>query len=274
MIDCTPLDGLLWAAAVFGTLWAVIPVLMSGSGRTVLRFVAEEDPGAVAPPEGDADYGRWYRQLAGLGFRPAGVVTEHSWFLLFHWHRAARVRFLAAPDGRCFAALYRHKGAEDVEALRVALKTPVTGGGVVTTAMPGAGSQDVDGPFLRVEVQGLEPAELLARHREHTDLFARKLGVGVEADSLAGLAARDEEHDRRTLRATTRGTAPTLFAIGFGLPLLLGLWVWHAYGADGGPGRGVAAALCVATAGYALTVHVLMPHLLRQTLAAENPRRD
>src|SRR5947207_1955627 len=129
-------DELLWAAAVLGLVWALAPMVFSLCGWTIVRYTAEEDHAAVEPSDDDPDYRRRYGQLRDLRFRPAGVVTERAWFLVFLWFRRARVRYLATPDGQCFAGLYR---LDPGEALRIALKTCTTGGGVVTTATPGTG---------------------------------------------------------------------------------------------------------------------------------------
>src|SRR5439155_7533704 len=149
-------------------------------GRTLLRFVAEDSPGAADSTGEDPDAERLFRQLWDLVFRPAGTVTEHAWFLQHEWYHAFHIRFLATTDGRTFAALYR---LDDAEGVRLALYAPVTGGGLVTTVTPGAGAQHMDDQFLRTEVPGVGPLELLARHREHVEHFTRERGLKVESDT-------------------------------------------------------------------------------------------
>jgi hypothetical protein len=156
----------------------------------------------------------------------------------------------------------------------VALHTPVSNGGLVTTVTPGAGLQSLDGPFVRIELPGAGPAELLARHREHVDHFVRESGSAVERETLAGLARRSEECDRLEHRKMPRHGVLQFLGVCFGVPTLLGLLAWEAFGTDADLVRWVPASLCFGTAVYAVVVKAVVPYLFRLELACDNPRAD
>jgi hypothetical protein len=268
MPEFTLIDALLWLVALIGTFWAVIPPVLSHLGWTLLRFTADDSPGGSDPTGDDPDAERLYRQLGDLGFRPAGTVTELAWFLQHEWHKEFHIRMLATPDGRTFAGLYR---LDDAEGVRLALYTPVAGDGLVTTVTPGAGAQHIDDQFLRTEVPGVGPAELLARHREHVEHFTREKGLDVERDTLAGLAARSEEHDRRQQRTMSQHGVLQFLGVCFGVPSMMGLLAWQAFGSNADALRWAAASLCFGTVVYALVTKAVIPYLFRLQLLSDNP---
>jgi hypothetical protein len=155
--------------------------------------------------------------------------------------------------------------------MRVALHTPVSRGGLVTTAVPGAGAQHIDDQFLRTELQDIGPAELLARHREHVEQFVKERGLEAESDTLAGLAVRCEEHDRRQHRTGPPYGALAFFGVCFGVPSLIGLLAWQYLGPDLDPVHWVPLSLCFGTAVYAAVTNALIPYLIRQELQRQNP---
>jgi hypothetical protein len=267
----TPLDAFLWTVAAIGTVWAVIPPVLCRLGLTRLRFDADDSPGAADPTGDDLEAERLFRQLWDLGFRPAGVVTEHAWFLPHEWHKAFRVRFLATPKGDCFAGLYRLDGTEGI---RLALHTPVSNGGLVMTVTPGAGLQTLDGRFLRTELPGAVPAELLARHQENVEHFVRTNGLSVERETLAGLAARSEEYDRRQDDTMSHHGALPFLVTCFGAPSVLATMAWLAFDTNMDFFRWVPLALCLGTAVYAVVVKAIIPYLFRLELAGDNPRSE
>jgi hypothetical protein len=271
MSDFPPLDVLLWTVATIGTVWAVVPPLLCHIGLTRLRFDADDTPGAADPTGDDLEAERLFRQLWELGFRPAGVVTEHSWFLPHEWHKAFRLRYLTTPSGDCFAGLYR---LDDAEAVRVVLHSPVSNGGLVTTVTPGAGLQALNGTFARIELAGARPAELLARHWEHVDHFVRESGSAVERETLAGLARRSEEYDRLEQCNLPRHGVLQFLGVCFGVPSFLGLVAWQAFGTSADLVRWAPASLYFGTVVYAVVVKAIVPYLFRLQLACDNPRAD
>jgi hypothetical protein len=267
MTELSPSDLALIACAAAGTVWAVLPPLMTALGVVLLRYSASEDPADAEPTGDDPDYERRVRQLGSLGFRPIGSVTERVWLYGIDWFKASRIRCLATPDGQCFAALFRLTPGEPV---RIALKTFLTGGGMVTTAMPGAGLQQDGATSSRIELQGVAPAELLARHREHVERFARERGLEVVRATLADYATADAAHDRQTLREVAGGGFLLLVALFFAGPAAVCLFAWRGLGTDSGPGRGVAGALCVGTAVYAALTKAIIPALFRRACAVSH----
>ena len=97
---------------------------------------------------------------------------------------------------------------------------------MVRTTCPGVGIASDTETFLRVEYQNMEPADLLARHRQHVEAFAQSRGRGVKACTFAEAANAEAIHDHKLLKsgsprrrgvldALTLLAAPSLLAFQF-----------------------------------------------------------
>ena len=219
---------MVYALAIVEAVAVLTPVLMVCLRLTWLavHVVPEVD----AEPNGDdRDYERRYRQFAELGFQPAGATRETCWFISpfdWYWRSHDHHRWMATPDGEALVVLYRLVAVEPV---RFSIKTVFDGGAVVSTCCPGAGLRSDTATHLHVEYQNLEPADLVAKHREHAEAFAQKHSRRITPCTVAEAAKAEIVHDRDLLQSRPlrrRGVpdalivlaAPTLLAFQF-LPL-------------------------------------------------------
>lgn len=221
-------DVVLYAAAIVAAASILTPVIMVSLRLSWLAVDVVPEVGAE-PKGDDPDYLRRYRQFAELGFQPAGATRETCWFIAaFHWHWRSHdyQRWMTAPDGQTLVVLYRMVA---VEPLRFSISTVFEGGAVVRTTCPGAGIACETERYLRVEYQNLEPAELLARHRQHAQAFAQSGGRAIKACTFAEAANAEVVHDHELLKSGSprrRGVpdvllllaAPSLLAFQF-LPM-------------------------------------------------------
>src|SRR5438128_281346 len=93
----------LWAGAAVVAAWVCLPMLLGMVGQRRLIFTPEEDVGATLthPPSREED--EIVAELAGLGFRPVGLIHETICCHGPDWAKRFRVRILATPEGDCFA---------------------------------------------------------------------------------------------------------------------------------------------------------------------------
>jgi len=218
----------LYAVAIVAAVAVLTPVLMVCLRLSWLAVHVLPEVG-VEPKGDDPDYERRYRQFAELGFQPAGATRETCWFISpFDWYWRAHDfhRWMATPDGKALVVLYRMVAVEPV---RFSIKSVFDGGAVVDTKCPGAGvGRDTD-TYLRVEYKNLEPAELLAKHRENVEAFAQRRGRRIKSCTFAETAQAEIVHDHKLLKSMSLRfrsvpdalilvAAPTLLAFQF-LPL-------------------------------------------------------
>ena len=251
-------DVVLYAAAIAAAVAILTPVIMVSLRLCWLRV--DVVPGIGAEPAGDdPDYQRRYRQFAELGFEPAGATRESCWFIAaFHWYwRAHDVqRWMTAPDGKTLATLTRMVAVEPV---RFTLKSVFEGGAFVATTCPGAGVGRETEAYLYAEYQNLEPAELLAKHREHTDAFAQRRGRQIKACTFAEAAKAEAVHSQEHLNSMSprrRGVPDVL--------LLLALPAVLAFPLQGSTEHRGAIALLVGAAVYAGARFLLLPKAVAQ----------
>ena len=265
------LDSWLWFAAGVGAFWALGPAVLRFAGLGRIRFVAEHDPYALEfIATKDPDYARRIARLYELGFKPLGMVTETAWFHFGQWRTAFEVYCLATPDGKCFASLYRlHPG----EPVRLGFESFTTNRGMVRTVMPGVGEPQSDEDFSRLEFQGLDEAELLARHHEHVESFLQRTRQRVIPQTLEGRTSTDEEHERRRVDDLA---VTVVFLLLFFVAPALGVWWLLGYVAESIPEVGsYALALCGGTLAYFTMVKIVLPLLVRQSCRqdhAQGPR--
>jgi hypothetical protein len=269
MSELSIADILLLALAGLGTLWALIPPVAFLLGATRLHHDVREESALAEPSEADPDYAHRFQQFSELGFRPAGAIVEKGWFInATEWSYQSGVnRWLAQPDGQAFASFHRLAD----EPVRFGLFTVLSDGGMVRTTCPGAGLQTMEGNWLRVEVQNVEPAELLERHRKNVELFCSKRGLSVRAATLREASDADAAYDIWAVRHSGGGEHYQLVLWFFLVPAVAAIvvagWLgyarldWHTW----------AAALCVGTVVYGFLRKVVIPALFRMAAHDTTP---
>ena len=212
-------DVVLYVAAVAATIWVLVPAVAFSLGWMRLRATVVRDRAAVEPKGDDPDYELRYRQFAALGFEPAGTSRETCWFINNHkWYwRAEGSRWMTTPDGKMLVSFHRMISAEPV---RFGVITMFERGGLVRSTCPGAGVTYDSETSLRVEFPSIEPEQLIAKHQEHVDAFARRRGRAVAPASLEEIVAEETAQDSKLMKAAPRGGfARPIFYLG--LPALV-----------------------------------------------------
>jgi hypothetical protein len=257
MFETPILDLALWSWAIIGLAWSFVPVLFSLFGIGSVRCVADED--SFAAFDLDEDGQSRFEQLQAIGFQPVGTITESVWFLMaIHWWKRARIRYLATANRKCFASLYRVIANEPT---RICLTTMTSGGGMVRTAMPGAGLSVDEETYMRAEIATCTVKELVAFHNENVALFTQRRQVSVERDTLEGYASANE----RQLRQQLRTECAKLLAIpivvwgGPWLALILGMHYWENYELTE---RLFAISFGLASTAYFIFIKVMIPLLM------------
>jgi len=259
MFDSQLLDLLLLCAAIAGAIWVFGPPLMFALGLIRVRFLISEDPAAAEPTADDPNFARRYRQFLALGFQPAGTVNETCWFINpMKWYRRSRqpVRWLAAADGKCFATFHRLVPSEPV---RFGVVTLTSEGGHVRTTCPGVGEHRADGKYLKVSLRNVEPAELLAAHRDHVDVFCRQRDTTVRAATFVEAATVEEEHTRYLLPKLGNASLYQIPVLYFFLPAFLVTGYARHLGYRSDDWHVWAVAACVGAAVFAFIKFVVMP---------------
>lgn len=157
LADFGPLDWAIWSAGLAALALLLVPCAVSACGLTRVRFCCTEDPPLVLPDGSDLDYEEKYQELAALGFRPCGMVTERAWFFTCHLFTSTPVRKMVNPDGRTYAALYRL--GKWGTTLRVAFSSVTDRKVFLQTATPGVGLAERESDYHRTEVPGGTLAE-------------------------------------------------------------------------------------------------------------------
>jgi len=173
---------LLWILAAVAALAIVGPALAFALFGAHLSKEIIAEAALAEPPPNDASYRRRFSQFAALGFHPLGTSIERCWFMSpikFHWRSLQGNRWLGADDGRTFVSFHRLLPDEPV---RFGAVTFFEDGSLVRTTCPGVlgvTTERVPG-YRRVEITGVEPEHLLARHRQEVDAFAQERNVAVK----------------------------------------------------------------------------------------------
>jgi hypothetical protein len=210
------IDLLLYASAVIGAGWMLIPGIMKTLNLFWLRSAVREDPNLTRPQRDDS-YRQRFEQILALGFRPLGVTHETAWFLTpynWRWQAVHAEPCFSAPDGRVLMTCHRIVPDEPVRFSAVSL---LERGGVVRTSCPGVGfSGDVSPRHRRLEIKGVEPAELLDRHAENVARFCHERQVAARPATLSDFAVESDIESRLTLaRQGTRSYWALLRALSF-----------------------------------------------------------
>jgi hypothetical protein len=209
----------LWIVAVGLTIWILGPVVGFFLGRRRLEVDVHPESLIARPYPEDADGLRRYEQFIALGFRPVGWTSQHARFftpLHWRWRSVQGARWLVSPDKRTFACIYRVVADEPA---RFGAVTLLDSEGSWETYYPGAGLEpERFGNRGRSEVQGVEPAELLAKHAEYVETFGRERGLRVRPATLAEVADATLIYARAYL--AKQGTAAALLAVPLGLFVL------------------------------------------------------
>ena len=157
------------------------------------------DPKLVEPPANDENYRRRFEQFAALGFLPLGTSIDRCWFMnpiKFYWRSLQGNRWLGMNDNQTFASFHR---LEPDEPVRFGAVTFFEGGSLVRTTCPGVlgtTTEKVSG-YRRVELTGVEPEQLLARHRQEVEAFARERSVAVKPMTFAEAIAAEAVFSRQ-----------------------------------------------------------------------------
>jgi hypothetical protein len=208
--------------------------LLGGRVRTELLG----SDAALAPGNDPND--RTIRELAALGFQPAGATRDTVWLLgLTSWRwRLEPVRWMKSDDGLILARLAR--GATN-GSWHVRLTTLNNGGGSVRTEGPGTVGPSLDPSTntFRDDLPAADPGPLVAKHRENLAVFHQRQGLEAEPTSLAGVLALDGRSSARHFQlarltaqqARSRGAKrlDMIVALG-GLPLVAIACVLYAKG--------------------------------------------
>jgi hypothetical protein len=208
----------LWAIAAIATVWILGPAVGVALGIGEYKTEVEDDPHAAQPRGKDPVYERKYRQLTEVGFVPLGRTVETKWFLTpLHWHwRSNGSRWLTSPDRKTLVSLGRVAGANP---LRVRANAFVEGG-IVQVVAPAVGVEHDNGVDLRDEIEDdVEPAKLLARHRQVLETFLAENGRTVQALTLHEAAEAMLAYNRRNVSRGKLAGSYVILAI-FVLPLL------------------------------------------------------
>jgi hypothetical protein len=190
---------LLWVVAAVAAVAILVPALAFALFGPRLSKEVLADPALAEPPANDENYRRRFHQFAALGFRPLGTSIERCWFMSpikFYWRSLQGNRWMGMDDGRTFASFHRLLPDEPV---RFGAVTFFDDGSLVRTTCPGvfgATSERVRG-YRRVELTGVEPERLLARHREEVEAFERERSVTVKQMTFAEAIAAEAVFSRQ-----------------------------------------------------------------------------
>jgi hypothetical protein len=216
-------SSVLWPLAVVGLVIALGPVVAHrlGGMRIWRKVVADR---ARADPRGrDRSYVESLSAFEALGFSPMGTVKTVSWFLTpLNWRKSfPEAVVLASSDRRTLVELYRIFPFEPV---RWAVAAVNDAGGLMTVVHPTMGAKpELPANDFRIEVPGVDPAGLVARHREEVAAFCRERSFSVKETSLEEFAALETARDLRALPSMATGNLAwlPLGCLGISAPALL-----------------------------------------------------
>jgi hypothetical protein len=184
---------LLWGAALLAGAWVLVPALGFVIQPARVRDEALADPEASEPHALDPAYVSAARAFAEMGFRPAGRIAVSMWF-----PSPVRLRSRAegpawmASDGKIVASMFYIPGQR--RWVTGAATLFAAGGYLETGAFtPRSEFTMLTGDQRRMEMDEVEPAELIAAHQRHVDDFARERGAPAKeatfAETVDGMTA-------------------------------------------------------------------------------------
>jgi len=197
---------LLWVVAAVAAVAILGPALAFALFGPRLGKQVLAEPALAEPPPNDENYRRRFHQFAALGFRPLGTSIERCWFMSpikLHWRSLQGNRWMGTDDGRTFASFHRLLPDEPV---RFGAVTFFDDGSLIRTTCPGvfgATTERVRG-YRRVELTGVEPERLLARHREEVEAFERERSVTVKPMTFAEAIAAEAIFSRQIVGRSGR----------------------------------------------------------------------
>jgi hypothetical protein len=258
----TVADVAAWGVGLGSMVLFVSPLVVSSLGVMLVYFRAVHDPSPVEPNGADPEYAEWYGKLAGLGFRPAGVIREICWLRGHELRKCHPVRFMVSADGLTYAALYR-LGFGPGGLLRVTFDSVTDTGTLIQTSAPGAGITADEPDYHRIETPLTDISECQKAHEDHAADVVSKRGGKLTTVGLDELAEIDERTSIRTLRRVSdTGLAMTLFTLGWATPFLFVFAVLN-FGFEVDWPRAVSVALMVAAGCYILVAFKLTPMFFR-----------
>jgi hypothetical protein len=262
MPDLWSIDGVLWSLAAVGTIWALVPPVVTALGLYRASATAREDTQAAPPSEDGREYLQKYRELSELGFRPVGLLTEHYWLFAFHWYKEFSSRCLATADNTYYASLYRFFDGP----VRVKFDSFLSDGFIVRTVM-GEDCQDRDDRWVRTEVPTKSVIELFEQHKQLVEELAGERGTGLTASEFQDWARIDEEWGKETVQRNA-GLAVFLLLAGviFAVPGALVLLGGYLLGGIEALPRSAAVALCAGTVCHLVLLKILVPMAARGEL--------
>jgi hypothetical protein len=210
-------QGLLWGAAVIVAVWVLVPAVLYfiGSGR--VRGELIEDPAAPEPRADDPVYSKAARAFAEMGFRPAGRLVLKGWFPSpVHWRYESDGPTWMAGDEKMLVTMRYVPGRRTWV---TSATTQFAGGGCLQTVSLKSGLGVLVGDKRRLELDNVEPTELVAEHRKHVEAFARERAVPATKTTFeeAGLLLSTNP-DLRAKEDWVAGL-PFLILLAYGLAL-------------------------------------------------------
>jgi hypothetical protein len=211
--------------ALAALMKVVVPPLMFRMGLLRLRVLVDNEPASAEPAPDDPSYRARFDQFTALGFRPIGTTYETCWFITaYDWlWRSHPIHWMTMPDGRTLASFTR---LTDEEPIRFGAVTILEDGALVRTTCPGTGSAGQI-PFLenyrRVQLRGVDPAELVSRHQAEVLAFAAERGRSVVAATLQQAADVEAALVRLILPRISQANPEQTIKVTFGGSALLTL---------------------------------------------------
>jgi hypothetical protein len=201
MLASSVSSAVLWAVALAATVWILVPAIAFAFGVGGHRTDVLPEVGPPVLPGGDAALNPMLRGLAALGFRAAGRTVSTGRFpspTQWRWRQLGTTLWLVSPDGRTYATLYRLVPDEPI---RISLITMFDDGGFARTSCPGVAAKDHwRSDYRRQDLRGVGADEIVARHQEQVDTYARERGSGPRAVTIAELTAAENAAERPLVR--------------------------------------------------------------------------
>lgn len=261
-------DIVLASAAIVCLAAAILPILATALGLTIIRYRAVEDPGLAKPDVEDREFEKLLEQFVAEGFEPAGAIFEECWLLHHHWYKGFQIHVLQNDDGTAYASIYRILPNEP---WRMSLETFTDRAAMIRTAMPGAGVEVQERDYWRREVPQRTPLDLIGEHAFHVKEHTGRYQSEVVRASLEMRAALDERLERRQFRSRAgfhhlSWLAPALLA-----PSVIAFSALKFFAPELPQPSRYAAAAIAGSIIYGLVNMFVLPLIMKQVAAERNP---